>query len=53
MRTSYIVKLIEFKGKLCLPIPKQLGKDLGIKVGTRVSLELMPDNKTILLRKVD
>ena len=53
MKTSYIVKLFEFEGKLCLPIPKQLGKDLGIKVGTRVSLELMPDNKTILLRKVD
>lgn len=48
---TMIVTIIEYKGKPCLPIPRVYCKALGLKEGTKITLEVSPDGKTIILRK--
>lgn len=50
---SYIVKVIEFNGQLCVPIPKEICDKLGIKEGTKVSVDVTTDGKSIIVRKVE
>ncbi len=48
----FTVKVIEFKGELCVPIPNEICKDLGISEGTKVSVDISPDGKSIILKKI-
>ena len=50
---SFVVKVIEFDGQQCVPIPGQLMKKLDWKVGDKVIVDLTVDKKSILVRKLE
>ena len=50
---GFVVKVIEINGESCVPIPKPICDKLGIKSGSKVSVDISPDGKTILVKKVD
>lgn len=49
--TSYVVKVIEFKGQLCVPIPKPLMKQLGWKEGDEIIVDYDKAKKVVTMRK--
>lgn len=53
MRKIYTSKVIKYKGKLCLIIPKEICDELDIKEGTKVSMDVTPDGKSIVMKKVE
>lgn len=50
--SQYVVKVIEFNGQLCIPIPKEIREDLGITEGTKVSVDISPDGKSVIIKKI-
>jgi AbrB family looped-hinge helix DNA binding protein len=50
--SGYVVKVIEINGQSCVPIPKEICDELGIKEGTKVSVDVSPDGKSIIIKKV-
>ncbi len=50
---SYIVKVIEYNGQLCVPIPEEICKEFGIRERTKVSVDVTPDRKSMIIRKIE
>ncbi len=50
---SHIVTVIEYKGQLCVPLPRGVCKELDIHAGTKVSVEITPDGKGVTITKVE
>ncbi|KKR26465.1 MAG: hypothetical protein UT58_C0012G0020 [Microgenomates group bacterium GW2011_GWC1_39_7b] len=48
---SYTVKVIEFKGQLCVPIPKPLVKKLGWKEGDEIIVDYDKVKNVVTMRK--
>lgn len=53
MHKIYTSKVIKYKGKLCLIIPKEICDELDIHEGTKVSMDITPDGTGIVMRKVE
>lgn len=52
MGKIYTSKVIEFKGQLCFIIPDELCKEFDIKEGTEISIEVTPDGKSLVVKKI-
>jgi AbrB family looped-hinge helix DNA binding protein len=50
---GYVVTAIEYKGQLCVPIPKEVCEELDIHEGTMVSVDITPDGEGIIVKKVE
>ena len=48
----YTVKVIEFKGQLCIPFPKKLMKELGWKEGDSINMEYDKKRNCVVVTKV-
>jgi len=50
--SRYVVKVIEFKGQLCVPFPKKLIKELGWKEGDSINVEYDKKRNCVVMTKV-
>ncbi len=48
---GYVVKVIEFKGQLCVPIPDPLMKKLGWKEGDKIVVDYDKTRNALTMRK--
>lgn len=48
---SYIVKVIEFKGQMCVPIPKPLMNQVGWKEGDEIIVDYDKIQNVVTMRK--
>ena len=49
---KYTVTIIEYKGELCVPLPRPLMKKMGWKVGDKVDVKYDKDLDGIVVRKI-
>ena len=49
---KHVVKVIEFKGELCVPIPKALMKELGWKEGDNIDVRYDKKRNCVVVKKI-